>query len=107
MIARALVQKPDLIIPDEPTNHLDIRHQLEVLNQLPTTVIVSLHELALASAHANRALALEAGRQVRFGSPLDVLTPEKIRQTFAVGAAIDSHPATGRPRFSFHLDRNI
>ena len=110
MIARALVQKPNLIILDEPTNHLDIRHQLEVLDllaHLPTTVIVSLHDLALASAHADRVLVLDAGRQMHFGDPLEVLTPETIRRTFAVRAAIDSHPATGRPRFSFHLDRNL
>ncbi|MCD7059393.1 ABC transporter ATP-binding protein [Pelagibacterium xiamenense] len=109
MIARALVQKPDLIILDEPTNHLDIRHQLEVLDllsRLPTTVIVSLHDLALASAHADRVLVLEDGKQIQLGQPLDVLTPETVRRTFAVEAAIDSHPSTGRPRFSFHLDRN-
>ncbi len=108
MIARALVQKPDLLILDEPTNHLDIRHHLEVLallSALPTTVIVSLHDLALASAHADRVLVLDRGRQVQLGAPLDVLTPETIRQTFAVEAAIDSHPATGRPRFSFHLNQ--
>lgn len=107
MIARALVQKPDLLILDEPTNHLDIRHQLEVLallSSLPTTVIVSLHDLALASAHADRVLVLDRGRQAHLGRPLDVLTPESIRRTFAVEASVDSHPATGRPRFSFHLD---
>lgn len=107
MIARALVQKPDLLILDEPTNHLDIRHQLEVLallEQLPTTIIVSLHDLALASAYADRVLVLDDGRQVQLGAPLDALTPTSIRQTFAVEAAIDSHPVTGRPRFSFHLN---
>ena len=107
MIARALVQRPDLLILDEPTNHLDIRHQLEVLAllaRLPATVIVSLHDLALASAHADRVLVLEAGRQAALGPPLEVLTPAAIRTTFAVGAAIDRHPVTGQPRFSFHLD---
>jgi len=107
MIARALAQQPDLLILDEPTNHLDIRHQLEVLAllaSLPITVIVSLHDLALASAHADRVLVLDRGRQVQLGHPLDVLTPQTIRETFAVEVAIDSHPATGRPRFSFHLN---
>lgn len=109
MIARALVQKPDLLILDEPTNHLDIRHQLEVLDLLaglPTTVIVSLHDLALASAHADRILVLQGGRSVQFGAPLAALTPQTIRETFAVETAIDTHPATGRPRFSFHLNPN-
>ncbi|MFC3703337.1 ABC transporter ATP-binding protein [Devosia honganensis] len=110
MIARALVQRPDLLILDEPTNHLDIRHQLEVLSllaRLSTTVIVSLHDLALASAHADRILVLEHGRQVALGAPLDVLTPHAIRSVFSVGAAIDHHPVTGQPRFSFHLDRSF
>ncbi|CAN7511042.1 ABC transporter ATP-binding protein [Devosia sp. LjRoot16] len=107
MLARALVQKPDLLILDEPTNHLDIRHQLEVLAllaALPTTIIVSLHDLALASAHADRVLVIADGRQAALGPPLETLTPQAIRETFAVETAIDSHPATGRPRFSFHLD---
>jgi iron complex transport system ATP-binding protein len=108
MIARALVQKPDLLILDEPTNHLDIRHQLEVLallSELPTTIIVSLHDLALASAHADAVLVLDGGSQVQLGAPLDVLTPSLIRSTFAVEVAIDDHPVTRRPRFSFHLDQ--
>ncbi|RUT29391.1 ABC transporter ATP-binding protein [Arsenicitalea aurantiaca] len=106
LIARALAQGPDILILDEPTNHLDIRHQLEVLAmlaRLPITVIVSLHDLSLATAHADRVLVLEKGRMVELGTPLDALTPERIRQTFAVETAIDTHPATGRPRFSFHL----
>ena len=109
MIARALLQQPDLVILDEPTNHLDIRHQLEVLellSRLHATVIVSLHDLALASAHADRVLVLDGGRQVRHGAPLDVLTPDAIRRTFAVETAIDTHPGTGRPRLSFHLNQD-
>ncbi len=110
MIARALVQKPDLLILDEPTNHLDIRHQLEVLELLaglPATVIVSLHDLALACAHADEVLVLRNGAQVDCGPAASVLTPQAISETFAVETIIDSHPATGRPRFSFHLEQHI
>jgi len=106
MIARALLQKPDLLILDEPTNHLDIRHQLEVLellSRLKCTVVVSLHDLALASAHADRVLLLDQGRAAAFGAPVDVLTQATIRSAFAVETLLDAHPATGRPRLSFYL----
>lgn len=110
MIARALVQKPDLLILDEPTNHLDIRHQLEVLDllsRLTCTVIVSLHDLALASAHADRVMLLEGGHLVAVGAPHEVLTQTTIRAAFAVETLLDAHPATGRPRLSFYLPHQI
>ncbi|WP_413692728.1 ABC transporter ATP-binding protein [Psychromonas sp. KJ10-2] len=69
MIARALVQEPDILILDEPTNHLDIRHQLEVLallSSLPCTVIVSLHDLSLAAAYADRVLVLKKGEMQHY-----------------------------------------
>jgi iron complex transport system ATP-binding protein len=106
MIARALLQKPDLLILDEPTNHLDIRHQLEVLDllsRLRCTVVVSLHDLALASAHADQVLLLDRGQPVAFGPPGDVLTKSTIRAAFSVETLLDAHPATGRPRLSFYL----
>ena len=110
MIARALLQKPDLLILDEPTNHLDIRHQLEVLDLLAglkCTVIVSLHDLALASAHADQVLLLDRGKVAAFGVPSDVLTQSIIRAAFAVETLLDAHPATGRPRLSFYLPNQI
>lgn len=110
MIARALLQKPDLLILDEPTNHLDIRHQLDVLDllgRLNCTVIVSLHDLAMACAHADRVLLLDRGRIAALGAPAEVLNPATIRAAFAVETLLDTHPATGRPRLSFHLPNPI
>ena len=106
MIARALLQKPDLLILDEPTNHLDIRHQLEVLELLGSlncTVVVSLHDLALACAHADRVLLLDQGKVAAIGSPADVLNQSSIRTAFGVETLLDAHPATGRLRLSFYL----
>ncbi|SEP98123.1 iron complex transport system ATP-binding protein [Devosia sp. YR412] len=110
MIARALLQKPDLLILDEPTNHLDIRHQLEVLELLAglnCTVIVSLHDLALACAHADQVLLLDRGKVAALGAPAEVLTQSTIRSAFAVETLLDAHPATGRPRLSFYLPNQI
>ncbi|GAB3479835.1 ABC transporter ATP-binding protein [Marinomonas epiphytica] len=106
MIARALIQRPDVLILDEPTNHLDIRHQLEILtllSQLPCTVIVSLHDLALASTYADRVLVMQHGEIQAISSPSDAFTPQSIKQVFEVETVIDEHPVTQRPRFSFYL----
>jgi|TARA_R110000744_G_scaffold15956_1_gene44162 iron complex transport system ATP-binding protein len=108
MIARALVQCPDVLILDEPTNHLDIRHQLEVLEllaSLPCTVIVSLHDLSLASAYADRVLVMKAGKMQDFAPPSHVFTEQQIKQVFDVETVIDEHPITQRPRFSFYLHK--
>ncbi|MBD5770848.1 ABC transporter ATP-binding protein [Marinomonas sp. SM2066] len=107
MIARALVQNPDILILDEPTNHLDIRHQLEVLEllaTLPCTIIVSLHDLSLASAYADRVLVMKEGQMQDYSTPKSAFTQEQIRQVFDVETVIDEHPITQRPRFSFYLN---
>ncbi|GGN27995.1 MULTISPECIES: ABC transporter ATP-binding protein [Marinomonas] len=107
MIARALAQRPDVLILDEPTNHLDIRHQLDVLallSKLPCTIIVSLHDLALASAYADRVLIMQEGEMKACAPPNEVFTKQRIKQVFDVETIIDEHPVTQRPRFSFYIN---
>ncbi|QUX94175.1 iron ABC transporter ATP-binding protein [Marinomonas sp. CT5] len=107
MIARALAQRPDVLILDEPTNHLDIRHQLDVLAllaKLPCTLIVSLHDLALASAYADRVLVMNEGEMQACAPPNEVFTKQRIKHVFDVETIIDEHPITQRPRFSFYIN---
>ena len=58
--ARAICQKPEVIVLDEPTSFLDIRHKIELLDILQemavkdnVAVIVSLHEIELAAKIAD------------------------------------------------------
>lgn len=106
MIARALAQRPDILILDEPTNHLDIRHQLELLAllaKLPCTLIISLHDLSLASTYADRVLVMQNGEMQACSAPSQVFTEQGVKQVFDVDTVIDCHPITQRPRFSFYL----
>lgn len=55
-LARALAQEPGCLVLDEATKHLHVRHQfalLELLTALPTTAVVSLHDLPLAARHCD------------------------------------------------------
>jgi iron complex transport system ATP-binding protein len=85
-IARALAQRPQILLLDEPTNHLDIQQQLSILrlvHRLPVTSVIALHDLNQALA-CDRLAVMDGGRLVALGSPFDVLTPERLRETFGV-----------------------
>ena len=91
LIARAIIQQPDILLLDEPTNHLDIRHQIEILDlvrQLKITSLVSVHDLNLAAAYCDRIVLLSEGKLVIDGTPEQVLTPEVIAEVFQVKAQV-------------------
>jgi len=67
-IARALAQRPDIILADEPVASLDPRSAERVMSILQEihrqdniTVIVSLHNIALARQYAQRIVGIRSG----------------------------------------------
>jgi iron complex transport system ATP-binding protein len=106
MIARAILQSPELLLMDEPTNHLDIRHQIEVLELAKTmgiTVLVSIHDLNLAATFCDRLILIDEGKIVALGTPEEVLTETTLKQVFSVDTFIDSNPFTQKLRITFDL----
>ncbi|MDR7127252.1 ABC transporter ATP-binding protein [Pseudotabrizicola sp. 4114] len=103
-IARALAQRPRLMMLDEPTNHLDIHHQLSLLrliSRLPVTVVMALHDLNQAMA-CDRLGVMQAGELVACGPPQQVLTPERMAAIFRVRATLLRDPADDTTIFRFH-----
>lgn len=95
IIARAILQSPQLLIMDEPTNHLDIRHQIDVLElakSMNITVIVSIHDLNLAASYCDRLILLDHGKIVAQGMPASVLTEETLSKVFQVNAQVAENP---------------
>lgn len=98
LLARALVQETPVLLLDEPTNHLDITHQLELLalaRSLDRTVIMSLHDLALADRYCDRVLVLHDGRAHPLETPDIALRPEVLDTVFGVRALRPPDPETG------------
>ena len=91
MIARALVQEPELIILDEPTSHLDIKHKVEVIrvlqklsNERHITCILSLHDIDLALKGCQTVLLVHKGQVVAQGTPEDVVKDGMIQQLYEI-----------------------
>ncbi|RLE50425.1 MAG: heme ABC transporter ATP-binding protein [Candidatus Methanomethylicota archaeon] len=102
IIARALAQKPRVMMLDEPTSHLDISHQIEILELLKKlcleerlTVIAVFHDLNLAARYCDRMALMHQGKIIAVGSPEEVLTAENIEKAFSVKVEVRRHPTTG------------
>src|SRR5512132_1826006 len=78
-IARALMQKPEMMLADEPVASLDpatshsVMKYLEEINKKDgITVLCSLHFLSLARRYGTRVIALKGGKVAFDGKPADI-----------------------------------
>ncbi|HEX4271829.1 MAG TPA: ABC transporter ATP-binding protein [Rhizomicrobium sp.] len=89
MLARAIVNNPQVLIVDEPITGLDPKHAMQCMSLLRdfaktgTLVIAALHELTLSSRYASRAIVVVDGAMV---FDADSLTEEVIHSAFGVRA---------------------
>lgn len=106
MVARALAQEPCVLVLDEPTNHLDIRHQLEILElikDLPLTIVTSLHDLNMAADICDDVLILKDGHLKGSGVPEAVFSTEAISGTFQVAASYERLAPSDKNLLTFNL----
>jgi iron complex transport system ATP-binding protein len=102
-LARVLAQSTQLVLLDEPTAALDVHHQEVVLAALRRRVdggagvVVVLHDLDLAAAHADRVVVVARGRVAADGPPAAVLTGPRLSDVYAHPIEVLPHPRTGAP----------
>ena len=104
ILARALAQRPLLLLLDEPTLHLDIGAQVDLLDSLRHlaavnryTVVVVTHELNLVGEYADQVVLLQKGKCLRVGTPASVYQRELLEQVFQAPLTVELSSA-GRPR---------
>lgn len=74
-IARAVVNKPPVLLADEPTGNLDPALSADIMNlfgqfsQVGVTVLIASHDIALINEMGRRTLALDHGRLTADGAP--------------------------------------
>ncbi len=92
LIASAFSRKPELIVMDEPTNHLDVGYQFLILDlmkrQKDMTIFTSIHDMNMAMQYCDEIIAIKDGSVFCVGTPLEVLTPENLKELFHVRAEI-------------------
>jgi iron complex transport system ATP-binding protein len=95
-IAQVLTQDPQIYLLDEPTNHLDPQHQLDVLHLFRgkaddgRSILVSMHDVNLASRFADRCLLLYGDGRWDLGETSEILDAERLSALY--GTAMDTVP---------------
>ena len=116
-IAMVLAQETDHVLLDEPLNNLDLRHAAESMavvrrlaDEMGRSVVIVLHDVNVASHHADRVVAMRGGRVVADGTPAEVVTEDVLAEVYehpvrvaeVDGRPVALHfspvPAAGRPR---------
>jgi len=112
MLARGLVQRPEILLLDEPTSNLDIKHQLGISKLLrklsrenDIMVIMISHDLNIAAKYSDNVIMMHKGGIYAVGTPAEVMTRENIQHVYGVDCDIvDDH---GVPHLIMHDGEDV
>ncbi len=99
LLARALAQRPEILLLDEFTANLDINYQVELMRLVQTatrdrnlaTLVVS-HEINLLANFADRLVLLAEGSIIRQGAVAEVATRENLQRLFGIDFSVRRFP---------------
>ena len=107
-IATVLAQQPDILFLDEPTTYLDIAHQQETMRLVKKLnsengigVVMVLHDLSQALEVSDRIIVIKNGRKYSEGGPLEVITPQMLREVYNVECDVLQIPGRSKPLLAF------
>jgi iron complex transport system ATP-binding protein len=89
---------------DEPTANLDINYQIETLElarrlclKQKLIVVVTLHDLNLASQYCDRLVVLSHGTVYCQGTPQAVINSQTIKDVYGADVYVYPHPVNKLP----------
>lgn len=98
VLAFSLLYGSKTVFMDEPMFAMEDRQKESALEYLKefvkktgTTIYCSMHELDLSKKYADFALLFYPGREMAFGTPEEVLTPEDLEKAYQIPAEMLKH----------------
>lgn len=103
LLARAICQRPKVLILDEPTSFLDVKYKMEFLKLLKSlskkmgfSVIMSLHELDMAKQIADKIVCIKGNSIDRVGTVDEIFSKGYIKELFDITSSdFDEGTGTG------------
>jgi ABC-type cobalamin/Fe3+-siderophores transport system ATPase subunit len=98
VLARALAQRPRVLLLDEPTSHPDLRYQAALLRaaraaaETGVGVLLVLHDLNLAARACDRLVLLTGGRVVAEGPARAVLAQARLERAYRTEVEVFATP---------------
>jgi len=103
LIARALSNKPDIMLFDEPTADIDVEGEMTIYpllkklsKELSFALLLVSHDLNVVFDFADKVICLNK-KKMCSGAPKAVLTPEQLNQLYGEGVGFYVHEGHGHP----------
>ena len=105
MLARALVQQPELLLLDEPTSNLDPKNQYEMMalvqkiaREKNIAVLIVIHDLNLALRYCDKFYFIKDHEGYSYGG-IETVTAETIERVYGIRADVTT--VNGKPTVVF------
>jgi iron complex transport system ATP-binding protein len=89
LIARSLVQEPQIMLLDEPTLHLDLKHRMELMvllrrfcREQGISMVAALHDVDVAAKISDQVILVRDGQVLAWGKPEEVLSEERVNALY-------------------------
>lgn len=96
--------KEAVLLLDEPVSALDIRYQHQLLHMLQKLaaekgwlVLAVLHDLNQVMQYADEVVLMKKGTIVSSGKPMEVMTPENLKESYHIHASWINHEEFSLP----------
>lgn len=100
-IARALAQRPQILLMDEPVSHLDIKFQVEIIeltkrlcDTMNITAVAVMHDINLASRYCGQMVLMKNGEILSVGNASKVITRQNLKRVFDIEVEVIQHKGT-------------